>query len=77
MDSLRVTPNRDSALSLWREYQRSLASDAPITVLYYLHVVLAARERLRGVQIDRRGSLATVARWWIPPDERQAEGRRR
>lgn len=76
MDSLRVTLDRDSARALWREYQRLLTLDAPYTVLYYPHSLFAVRERMQGVEMDRRGFLATAPRWWVPPARRRpGEGR--
>lgn len=71
MDSLRVTVGREAALPLWREYQRLIVEEAPYTVLFYPDVLYAVRERLQGVEMDRRGFLATAARWWIPPDARR------
>lgn len=72
MDSLRVTLDPDSARALWREYQRLLTREAPYTVLFYPHVLFAVRERLQGVEMDRRGFLVSAARWWIPPAQRRA-----
>lgn len=76
MDSLRVTLDRRAALPLWREYQRVLAREQPYTVLYYPNSLWAVRERLHGVEMDARGFLSSVARWWIPPAQRRAGERR-
>ncbi len=76
LDSLRVTTDRDAARPLWREYQRLLAQEQPYTVLYYPNSLFAVRERLQGVEMDARGFLLSVARWWIPPDQRRAGERR-
>ncbi|CAA9348574.1 MAG: ABC transporter, substrate-binding protein (cluster 5, nickel/peptides/opines) [uncultured Gemmatimonadetes bacterium] len=71
LDSLRVTMDRKAAGPLWQEYQRLLAREQPYTVLFYPNSLFAVRERLRGVEMDRRGFLATVAHWWIPPNRRR------
>lgn len=72
MDSLRVTMDREAARPLWREYQQLIIQEAPYTVLYYPDVLMAVRERLQGVEVDRRGFLVSIARWWVPPRERRA-----
>ncbi|HEV2150348.1 MAG TPA: ABC transporter substrate-binding protein [Longimicrobiaceae bacterium] len=75
MDSLRVTLDRAAALPLWREYQRLLAREQPYTVLYYPESLWSVRERLQDVEMDGRGFLATVPRWWIPPAQRRTSRR--
>lgn len=77
MDSLRVTMHREAARPLWREYQRLLAQEQPYTVLFYPSSLWAVRERLQGVEMDRRGFLPTVTRWWIPPSLRRTSERSR
>jgi peptide/nickel transport system substrate-binding protein len=68
MDTLAVTMDREAARPLWVEYQRLLAREAPYTVLYYGRPLVAVSRRLQGVEMDPRGSLASVARWWILED---------
>jgi peptide/nickel transport system substrate-binding protein len=67
MDTLGVTLDRQAARPLWREYQRLLAQEQPYTVLYYPDALYAVRDRLQGVEMDRRGSFISIARWWIAP----------
>ncbi len=40
-------------------------------MLYYGRALVAVNRRLQGVEMDARGSLATVQRWWIPRGERR------
>ena len=52
----------------WREAQQVLSDDLPVTWLYHARGVLGANRRIRGVRMDLRGELATVADWWISED---------
>lgn len=72
IDTLGVALGRDATRPLWREYQRILAEEQPYTVLYYPDALYAVRERLQGEEMDARGHLISIARWWILPDERTA-----
>ncbi|MBI1723095.1 MAG: peptide ABC transporter substrate-binding protein [Gemmatimonadetes bacterium] len=45
------------------EVQRLVARDLPITFLYHARGVQGVRRRVRGVRMDLRGELATLARW--------------
>lgn len=71
LDALAATPDRAVALPLWREYQRLMVQEAPFTVLYYGAPLVAVNRRLQGVEMDARGSLVSVAEWWILPGERR------
>jgi peptide/nickel transport system substrate-binding protein len=71
MDTLRVLMDRAAAGPLWREYHALLLEESPYTVLHYPHRLLAHRERLRGVELDARGDLISVGRWWIAPADRR------
>ncbi|MBA2669926.1 MAG: hypothetical protein H0U67_06105 [Gemmatimonadetes bacterium] len=71
LDTLPLIMDREQARPLWLEYQTLLAQDAPKTVLFYPDRVTGIRQRLRGVEVDRRGELVSVARWWLQPDQRR------
>jgi len=53
----------------WREAQRILARDLPVTWLYHARGVQGKNRRVHGVRLDLRGELATVAGWTIVRDE--------
>jgi peptide/nickel transport system substrate-binding protein len=72
LDTLPRIVDRDSALPLWREYQRVIAREQPYTFLYHPHFVAGVSNRLRDVGPDARGPLIGVGRWWIAPAERAA-----
>jgi peptide/nickel transport system substrate-binding protein len=67
LDSLAVVLDREAARPLWNRYQRFMAREAPYTVIYYGRPLVAVSARLQGVEMDARGSLVSVTRWWIPP----------
>lgn len=75
LDTLGVIIDREQARPLWREYQALMAQKAPKTVLYYPRRLTAVSKRMQGVEVDVRGELVSVARWWIPPAERRASER--
>ncbi|MBI4541927.1 MAG: hypothetical protein HY705_02740, partial [Gemmatimonadetes bacterium] len=49
--------------------QRQVARDVPITFLYHARGLQGVSRRVRGVRMDLRGELATLARWRVvaPP----------
>lgn len=49
------------------EQLRILADSAPVVFLYHARGVQGMNRRVRGVQMDVRGELATVARWSVSP----------
>ena len=59
------SPAVDRALDAgdYAEVQRIVAREVPITFLYHARGVQGVRRRVRGVRMDLRGELATLARW--------------
>jgi peptide/nickel transport system substrate-binding protein len=76
LDTLALMVNRQEAQPLWQEYQALLAQEAPLTVLYYPNRLTGVASRVQGVQVDIRGELTTVARWWVPQNRRAGRGGR-
>jgi peptide/nickel transport system substrate-binding protein len=70
LDTLGLILDRGQARPLWKEYQSLLTQDAPMTVLYYPNRLAGVNRRLQGVEVDARGELVSVARWWISPEQR-------
>jgi peptide/nickel transport system substrate-binding protein len=68
LDTLTVVVDRDEARPLWAEYHRLLVEESPYTVLHYPQRLMGHRSRLRGVDLDVRGDLVSVQRWWIARD---------
>jgi peptide/nickel transport system substrate-binding protein len=65
MDSLAVLMDRDAAAPMWREYHQLLMEQSQYTVLFYPRRLLAHRDELRGAEVDLRGDLVSVRRWWL------------
>lgn len=69
LDSLfaRVRSARDAAAAreAWLLVQRRLADDVPAAWLYHARGVQGVSARLRGVTMDLRGEMATLARWHV------------
>jgi peptide/nickel transport system substrate-binding protein len=70
LDSLEVATDRERARAMWQEYHRILIEEAPYTTLFYPNILLAHRDRVRGVALDIRGPFAEVRNWWIHPEGR-------
>jgi peptide/nickel transport system substrate-binding protein len=74
LDSLfavaRTAPDAGASRLAWQAVQRELARETPAVWLYHSRGVQGLARRLRGVEMDLRGELATVARWTtqLPPE---------
>lgn len=72
LDTLSLPLDREVARPLWREYQRVMLEESPVTVLYYPPGLVAARSRLQGLQpTATAGLLRNSHRWWIDPRARE------
>ena len=60
----------DSLAAAWYSVQRVLERDVPVSWLLHLSGVQGVSGRLRGVEMDLRGELATLARWNLTSDVR-------
>jgi peptide/nickel transport system substrate-binding protein len=59
----RAAPNAE-ARARWTEVQRELDAREPVAWIYHARGVQGASRRLRGVAMDLRGELVTVAQWY-------------
>lgn len=70
LDSLfavaRAAGARD-APAAWHAVQRELQQQVPVAWIYHARGVQGVARRLRNVEMDLRGELATVARWSMAP----------
>ena len=64
-DRVRAAPDASAAGDAWRLVQRRLADDVPVAWLYHSRGVQGVSARLRGVTMDLRGEMATLARWHV------------
>jgi peptide/nickel transport system substrate-binding protein len=65
LDRAQVTKDRTAATALWQRFQRKIRDDAPMTFLWWSPDLIVVRERLQGAQMDVRGALLTLPRWWV------------
>ena len=66
-----TTTDAAAARQTWAEFSRLLQQDQPVTFLFWLEDLAGVGPRVRGVEMDARGKLESVARWWVPADRRR------
>lgn len=71
LDSIPRTVDRDRLQDLIRRYHEAIAADQPYTFLFYQEAVDLYRTWVKGVELDTRGDLQSVASWWIRPEGRR------
>jgi peptide/nickel transport system substrate-binding protein len=49
----------------WREFIRILQQEQPVTFMFWLNELAAARTNVHGVEMDPRGELRTIAEWTV------------
>lgn len=59
----RLAPNSAELRDAWHDVQAILAREVPVSWLYHSRGVQGVSARMRGVTMDLRGELVTVARW--------------
>jgi peptide/nickel transport system substrate-binding protein len=67
IDSVARVTDRAAAMPIYKELQRILRDDQPWTFLYYYPDLVVTRKRLHGANMDIRGTLLTVGKWWVTP----------
>lgn len=65
IDSVGRTMNRAEATPIYHELQQILRDEQPWTFLYYFPDLVVMRDRLQDVEMDIRGALVNVTRWWL------------
>jgi peptide/nickel transport system substrate-binding protein len=71
IDAGLAATDRATARPLWFRFQRILRDEAPYTFLFNDKERAGLNRRLHGADMDARGYLVNVARWWIPESERR------
>ncbi len=59
------------AKQAWAQFSRVLQRDQPITFLFWQEDMAAVGPRVQGVEMDARGKIQSIPRWWIPADRRR------
>lgn len=65
LDRAAVTADRKAATALWKRFQRIMRDDQPMTITWWTPDLIVVRDRLQGVQMDVRGALLTLPRWYV------------
>ncbi len=63
----RVAPGDSAARAAWVDVQRFLEATAPAAWVYHARGVQGVARRLRGVTMDLRGEMPTIAGWSLAP----------
>jgi peptide/nickel transport system substrate-binding protein len=71
MEAAAGATDAAEARRLWAEFSLALQDAQPFTFLMWLDELAAVSDRIEGVEMDARGTLVTVADWWIPADGRK------
>jgi peptide/nickel transport system substrate-binding protein len=59
------------ARGIWQDFGRILQQDQPITFLFWVEDMAGVAPRLQGADMDARGKMVNVQRWWIPETQRR------
>jgi peptide/nickel transport system substrate-binding protein len=59
------------ARGTWHDFGRILQQDQPITFLFWVEDMAGVAPRLQGADMDARGKMVNVQRWWIPETQRR------
>jgi peptide/nickel transport system substrate-binding protein len=59
------SPDTDVQRSAWREYVDILQQEQPVTFVFWLNELTAARTNVHGVDMDPRGNLRSIAEWTV------------
>lgn len=65
LDQLATETSRAAARRLWQRFQVIMRDEQPWTFLFYYPDLFAMRDRLHGVDMDIRGALVNLPRWWV------------
>ena len=65
LDQVMTVADRRKATALWRRFQQIMRDDQPMTMTWWSPDLVVVRERLKGVEMDVRGALLTLPRWYI------------
>ncbi len=60
----------EEAREAWRGLVELLQDRQPFTFMFWWEELAASRERMRGVEMDPRGELVSIADWWLVGGER-------
>ena len=65
LDQVRAARSRAEARPIWSRIQRMLRDDQPWTFLWYSPDLFVIRERVKGADMDLRGTFVNLQNWWL------------
>lgn len=65
IDRLRLARTLQDAQPIYGEIQRILRDDQPWSFLYFYPDLVLLSDGLQGVEMDDRGGLISIAKWWV------------
>jgi peptide/nickel transport system substrate-binding protein len=60
-----LATDEGQARDAWREVTQILQQEQPVTFMFWLNELAAARTSVHGVDMDPRGELRTIAEWTV------------
>jgi len=67
IDAAPLTSDRQKATALWRRFQEIMVREQPWTFMYYFPDLVEVRGVMHGTDMDVRGALVNVTKWWRAP----------
>lgn len=65
IDQAPLISDRERAFPMWKRLQEIMRDEQPWTFMFYLPELYLMRERVRGADMDIRGTFVNVQRWWV------------
>jgi peptide/nickel transport system substrate-binding protein len=65
IDQASAQPDREQAKPLWNRLQTIMRDEQPWTFLFNYPDLYVAREELQGTDMDIRGALVNLPKWWL------------
>jgi peptide/nickel transport system substrate-binding protein len=63
MERAMLATDQNQQRGAWRDFTMVLQEEQPVTFLFWLNELAAARSNVHGIEMDPRGDLRTIARW--------------
>jgi peptide/nickel transport system substrate-binding protein len=60
-----LATDEDEARAAWREATQVIQREQPVTFMFWLNELAAARTNVHGIEMDPRGELRTIAEWTV------------
>jgi peptide/nickel transport system substrate-binding protein len=71
IEAAMATTDPGEGRTLWKEFSLALQEAQPFTFLMWLDELAGVSTRIEDVEMDARGTLVSVADWWIPAERRK------